>query len=229
MKKILNFLAVLMMTSNIAMAEMGINLGLSLSAGAFSVDGAKEQFKGAHSSGASVGDVTKNASSDGDEAEGLFAIGSVFVEKTLTDKISIGINYVPHALESETTENTQTTTTSSATGTNRVQVDFENLATVYAMLGLSDNVYVKAGYTEVDVKTNEVLATGSSYGDTKLDGYTLALGYNRELSNGAFFRAEGMYMELDGATLVSTADTTKSVTADGITGYGATISIGKSF
>src|SRR5210317_1339660 len=98
MKKITTFVSAFMMFSNIAMAEMGINIGLSLSAGAFSLDGAKEQFKGAHSSGASVGDVTKNASSEGDEAEGLFAIGSIFVEKTLTDKISLGINYVPHAL-----------------------------------------------------------------------------------------------------------------------------------
>jgi hypothetical protein len=36
-------------------------------------------------------------------------------------------------------------------------------------------------------------------------------------------------MELDGATLINQNDSTKSVTADGITGYGARLSIGKSF
>ena len=32
-------------------------------------------------------------------------------------------------------------------------------------------IYAKAGYMEVDVNTNEVLATGGSYGNTSLDGY----------------------------------------------------------
>ena len=36
-------------------------------------------------------------------------------------------------------------------------------------------------------------------------------------------------MELDGATLTNDNDSTKSVTVDGIEGYGARVSIGKSF
>ena len=36
-------------------------------------------------------------------------------------------------------------------------------------------------------------------------------------------------MEFDGATLTNTTDSAKSVTADGITGYGAKLSIGKAF
>ena len=64
---------------------------------------------------------------------------------------------------------------------------------------------------------------------TDLDGYTLALGYGRDLPDDMFVRVEASYMDLDGATLTNTNDSTKSVTADGITGYGARISIGKSF
>jgi hypothetical protein len=216
-----------------AYAEKGINVGLSLSAGVFKVDGAKETFSGSHSSGAGS-TVTKNATDEGENAEGLFGIGSIFVEKSLGDRFSVGLDYVPTALESETTENVQTTfnTTHGAaltSVTNTVQVDFEDLTTLYAMININENVYLKAGYMQVDVQTNETLGTGSSYGYTKLDGTMFALGYSRDLDNGAFVRFEGSVMELDGATLTSTVDTKKSVSVDGIEGLGAKLSIGKSF
>jgi len=167
--------------------------------------------------------ITTKASTEGDGAEGLFGIGSIFVEKSF-GKLALGLDYVPHSLESETTENTAT-----GNNLNKVQIDFENMMTVYGTIALNDNVYAKAGYMEVDVNTNEVLATGGSYGNTSLDGYVLGLGYNRDLDTGAFVRVEATYMDFDGATLTNTADSTKSVTADGITGYGAKLSIGKAF
>tara|TARA_B100000674_G_C37675692_1_gene839122 strand:- start:7 stop:693 length:687 start_codon:yes stop_codon:yes gene_type:complete len=228
MKKLL--IAALMLFGYISSVNAaGVNIGLSFTGGVFDVDGAAEKFSGAHSSSASPGNVVKKASDEGDEAEGLFGIGSIFIEKTLTDRLAVGLDFVPHSMDTETTENTQKTTTSSATGTNTVQVDFEDLTTIYATLALNDNLYAKVGHVSVDVITNESLATGGSYGDTDLDGYTLALGYNRDLDTGAFLRFEASYMDLDGATLTNTADSTKSVTADGITGYGARLSVGRSF
>ena len=223
MKKLTIFLAGFMLLAFTAQGE--IRAGLSLSAGVFDVDGASEKFSGSHSSGAGS-TVTKK--STGDDAEGLFGIGSIFVEKSF-GKFALGLDYVPHSLDSETTENTQTSTDSSDAGLNKVSVDFENMMTLYGTIALNDNVYAKAGYMEVDVKTNEVLATGGSYGDTSLDGFVLGLGYNRDLDNGAFVRVEASYMDFDGASLTNTADSAKSVTVDGITGYGAKLSIGKAF
>ena len=157
-------------------AQAEIRAGVSLSAGVFDVDGASEKFSGSHSSGAGS-TVTKK--STGDDAEGLFGIGSIFVEKSF-GKFALGLDYVPHSLETETNENNQaTSSTSSDTGVNKVQVDFEDLMTIYGTIALTDNIYVKAGYMEVDVNTNEVLATGGSYGNTSMDGYVLGLGYNR--------------------------------------------------
>ena len=43
-----------------AVAIEGINLGVSLTAGVFEADGAKEEFKGAHAGGASPGNVSKS-------------------------------------------------------------------------------------------------------------------------------------------------------------------------
>ena len=228
MKKFLTIAAFMLFSFSSAQAVEG-RMGVTLKAGYFEADEASEIFSGAHSSSASPGNVTKKASAEGDVAEGEFAYGSIFAEVMVMDKFAIGLDYVPMALESETTENLQTTTTSSDTGTNKVQIDFQDLTTLYAMFFATENIYLKAGFTQVDVKTNENLATGGSYGDTSLDGYTIGLGFNNDLDNGMFVRFEASVMELDGATLVNKNDTTKKVTADGIEGVTAALSLGKTF
>ena len=213
----------------------GVNFGVSLQAGVFEVDGASEKFSGAHSGGASPGDVTKKNTEHGDEAEGLFVIPSLFLEARLTDQFSIGVDYVPESLESETAENKQadiTTSTTSTDRTNTVQVDFEDLTTIYVMIkpnGSGSGPYIKAGVMSVDVNTNENLGTGGAYGNTNLDGTMLGIGYDMERDNGVFLRAEASLMEMDGVTLTNTNDSAKQITADGISGYGAKVSLGRSF
>ena len=228
MKKFLTIAAFMLFAFTSAQAEK-VRMGVTLQAGYFEATGASEIFSGAHSSGASPGTVTKSTATDGDDAEGEFGYGSIFAEVMATDNIGIGVSYVPMALESETTENLQTTTTASATGTNKVQIDFEDLTTIYALFYPVENLFVKAGYMEVEVKTNENLATGGAYGNTTLDGYTVGLGYNYNMDNGVFVRFETNYMDIDGATLTNTNDANKKVTADSITGVSAGLSIGKAF
>ena len=82
---------------------------------------------------------------------------------------------------------------------------------------------------QVELITEENLATGGAYPDDDLMGYTIGLGYNMDLADGMFVRAEVAHIEIDGTTLTNKNDTTKSVSADGITGYGAAVSVGKSF
>jgi len=227
MKKILTAIFMFILPLTTAKAIEGVNVGISVMGGVFEADGAKEKFTGDHSSNTTTTDVTKTTSSEGDVAEGEFILGSVFIEKTLGDRFALGVDYVPMTAESESTENIQSDGGSNKTNT--VQVDFENLMTLYGTVSLTENVYVKAGYSEVDVVTNENLGTGGAYGDTSLEGYVLGIGYNANLDSGTFIRLEANYMDFDGATLTNTADSTKSVSADGFDGYGARISVGKSF
>jgi hypothetical protein len=232
MKKIIIAIFMFILPLTAAKAIEGVNIGISVMGGVFEANGAKEMFKGAHAGGASPGDVTKSTATDGDTAKGDFVLGSLFIEKTIGDKFAIGFDYVPMSAETETTENIQldkTTTDTSTSRTNTVQVDFEDLMTIYGTLSFTDNVYAKIGYSEVDAVTNEKLATGGSYGNATLEGYVIGLGYNRDLDSGAFVRVEANYMDFDGVTLTNTADSTKSVSADGFDGYGARISVGKSF
>ena len=215
-----------------ANAIEGVNFGVSLAAGVFDVDGAKEEFKGSHAGAAGTGDIEKKASDHGDTAEGLFAIGSIFVEKELSDVVSVGFDYSPIPQESESALNQQsdiTTSTTATTQDNTVQVDFEDLTTIYLMVRAPVGLYAKAGVVKVDVVTNESLGTGGAYGNTDLDGSMFAIGLDRDIMNDMFVRLEANWMDLDGATLENVNDSNKTVTVDGISGYGAKLSVGKSF
>ena len=78
----------------------------------------------------------------------------------------IGIDYVPQALETDTTETAKNDQDGSSTVNMRSknQVDFENLTTIYVGANLTENMYLKAGITKVDIRTNENLGTGSIQG-----------------------------------------------------------------
>ena len=229
MKKILIATVVLLGSISLANAEQ-FRVGISVMGAGFEADGAQEIFSGNHSSNTTSTKVTKDTSSEKDNAEGAFALGSVFAEFQAIDEISLGVSYVPHSSDSEETENIQNMGTSfTAQATNKVKVSFEDLVTVYALANLNENVYLKAGIMQVDLITEENLASGGAYPDDTLEGYTIGLGYNMDLADGIFVRAEAAYMEIDGVTLTNSNDSTKSVSADGIEGYGAAVSVGKSF
>ena len=197
---------------------ISFNIGASLTGAGFSVDGASEKNE----------DATKKSSDENEDAEGFYGMGSVFAEVGLTDKISVGIDLVPHALESEEVENEQEVAGSSKV-TNRAEVHVNDMMTYYATLALTDNIYLKAGMVEADVLTKEVLNTGGAYPDTSIDGVTVGIGYNNNMANGMFVRVEANYSEFDSVSVTNTNDSTKSVTIDGVESMGARLSIGKSF
>ena len=203
---------------------ISFNIGGSLTGGLFSVDGASEKNESA----------TKNANAEGEDAEGLYAIGSVFTELSLTDRIAIGVDYVPHALETNQVSNEKevkagTGKTTGTNVTNTAEVHIEDLYTVYASLFLNDSIYVKAGYSKADVLTKETLGTGGAYPDTTIDGVVVGLGYDKDLANGMFVRMEANYSDFDSVQVTNTVTSSRSVTVDGVKGYGARLSIGKSF
>ena len=202
-----------------ASADVGFNVGASAHMGLFSAS-AKEL----------TGTTTKGTGSESGEA----AWGSLFVEGTLNDRFILGIDYVPSALETETTETAKSDkgvgAVTATTVTNKVQVDFEDLTTLYAAYMITENMYVKAGVTTVDVITNENLGTGGNYANTELDGSMFGVGYHNALDNGVFFRVEGNYMTFDGATITSSGSASNNkITLSSLDGVSGKFSIGKSF
>jgi hypothetical protein len=218
------FLGLLMFISK-ASAEIGVNVGISGQLGLYAAT-ATEFDEGTHGTTSGPDETNKES-----EFLGL-GYGSIFIEKTLGQYLLVGIDYVPSALETETSEtivNDKGATDASTKKTNKVQVDFEDLTTYYVGLNLGDSgAYVKAGIVTVDVITNESLGTGSTYGNTDLDGTLIGLGYNRDFDNGMFVRAEGAYTEFDGASVTSST-TVNKITLNSLDGVTGKISIGKSF
>ena len=202
-----------------AFAEIGAKIGISGSMGLFGAT-AKETHT-------STGSTTQDSASE----IAAVAYGSIFFEKDL-GMFTIGVDYVPTPFESETAETSkaddQTANPTAATKTmvtNSVQVDLSDLTTLYIGMNVTDNAYIRAGVSSMDVTTNENLGTGSSYENTSLDGTMLGVGYHKEL-DAMFIRVEGNYMEFDGVTLTANDNTITLKNLDGITGK---ISIGKSF
>jgi len=218
MKKLFAIIfSVVFLFLNSANAELGINVGISGQIGVFE---------------ASATETEDTEKSREDDAMAAFGYVSVFLEKDLGQYITVGVDYVPSALESETVDETRSDLLATADGaassvTQKVQVDFEDLTTLYVALNLNENFYLKAGIAQVDLITNETLGTGSTYGNASLDGTVYGAGYNKNFDNGMFVRAEGTYQEFDGVTINGSGDT--SVTADEINGVSGKISIGKSF
>ena len=196
--------------------SLGINVGISGTMGVFHA----------------TGEENENGEKSSDDATGVASYGSIFIEKTLGDRLSIGLDYVPTALESETTEhivNDLGAAGVTTRATNKIQVDFEDLTTLYVSLNVTDSLYVKAGLVQVDVITNESLGTGSTYANTDMDGSMFGLGYNTDLGNsGLFARFEGSYMDF-GSASVTSSNTVNKVTLKDLEGASAKISIGKSF
>ena len=219
MKKLLLTFVLSLFYVTSASADLGVNAGVSGNAGIFAASATE-----------STGTTKKGNGTE----HGSAGWGSVFLEATMGDKIMVGIDYVPAALETDTTETAKSDkgvgAVSPTAVTNKVQVDFEHLTTLYAGMMLTDNFYVKAGVTTVDVITNENLGTGASYPNTELDGTMFGIGYHNALDNGVFFRFEGNYMNFDGATVNATGTAADNkIELRNLDGVSGKLSFGKTF
>ena len=218
MKKITIAILMFLGTFSFASAEVGVNVGVSGQLGGFTADA----------------EETMGTTDRGGQDDGIMVVGysSIFIEKTLGDYLTVGVDYVPEDLDTEAVSTTRDKLNANGTFTDTVQdvkVSFQDMYTYYAALNLTENFYVKAGMVEVDLITQETLGTGGTYGNTSLDGTMMGAGYNKDLINGIFIRAEGNYIDFDDVTLNSSGGNTRFIKATSIAGLNGKLSIGKSF
>jgi len=202
-----------------SMAEL--SMGVSLSHGVYKASGSENED----------GEITSAS------AESKFSYPSVFAEWN-TGVVSIGIEVIPGSVTTDQASRTDLNlgdadgigtgndgTTSGVTNT--AEVSISQHVTLYGLLPIMDSgAYLKAGISRMDVKTNESLATGSTYGDVEgVQGLHASLGYQHD-TGGAFFRAEIGYSEYDNVSVKGSNSHT--VQAD-IEGKYARISIGHTF
>jgi hypothetical protein len=231
------FISLLSFTS----ANSEISVGVSGTLGMMDAEG-KETISGSTNAGidkdADDDDVARAATataatSQSDTEDLVIGYASIWAEGHLGSNIRAGINFVPYALESETTENVRHDTcshTSSCTQTtNKVQVDLVNLAQLYLSYH-NDSFFVKAGVMTADIETDESLATGSSYGDASLEGTFVGAGIERDFGAEMFIRSEINITKFDDIKLTGTgSDNTTTIDITDLGGVNATVSVGKTF
>ena len=91
------------------------------------------------------------------------------------------------------------------------------------------NTYLKLGYSQADVATQESLGTGGAYPDVDTDGYTVGLGYQHKADNGMFIRVEASASEYSDVSASNTNETDKKVSVTDMYGAQAAVKVGKTF
>ena len=229
MKKITTILAMLsalvVLTGTSAKA-LDIKTGLSLNSMGV-VANAQEQLK-------DQGRVTNKT----DAIATTFA--SAFVEISSDEMMGLGfgVSYAPEVVSLNDEERNiqvavvETVSGATDSGLQKIAADVDDLVNIYVTLPVGTGAYVKAGYIMATLNTKENLATGSQYPNVDMEGLSIGGGYEGELGNSMFWRAEGTYQHWDDiAASGSEAGTTGNVnkiTAE-IGGVTGSLSLGMKF
>jgi hypothetical protein len=194
MKKIITILATLMLTTmsiNFAKAE-GFAVGVT---GAYNmIEASGTESDGTNTSGTETEASTRTKSVDNN----VFT-GSVFGEYSLANVsyadsgITFGIRYTPGAADVSDSVFSRTDTAEADTAalgdssgevTYKAQAEVENYINYYLDIPLYKSMYVKAGFSQIDVNTKESGGTNTgAYGDATLDGMNYGIGVKGESGN----------------------------------------------
>jgi len=160
-------------------------------------------------------------------------MGSIFIEKDF-GLLSIGVDYVPYDIDSETLDNARTATRgdgSQDTTDSKVTVTVETPLMIYALLQNDAGAFIRLGASNAKVKTAETITTGSTYPNSEVYGGHVSVGMEKAFGDqGLSFRVEGGYSEYTNITVVNnqTARPTKIHVQD-MSGLTARISLLKTF
>ena len=163
---------------------------------------------------------------------------SVFLEVNIGDNMTVGAEFAMSDIQTPTNTNARLDKLASngdgdVTPTqveNTAKASFSDKNTVYIQARLLGGLYSKIMYHNVNVVTEESLATGGSYPDTTLEGLGIGMGYQHDFDDlGIFVRAEVTASGYEDAKAVNAGDVNKVITVDSIYGAEGSIRIGKTF
>lgn len=208
-----------MTSASFAGISSGLRLGLGIGDTDVSGSGSETLRSGAGSDSAAQGQRSEGTSSGSTE------LGHLFLEKSFSNGFTLGFDYIP----GEGTIGTKSRADDDAetSGGNTASAEVSEHITYYGLMPLGDSpIYLKGGLTQMDVTTTETLNTGSTYGDTSVDGVMFGIGAHLERDNGLFIRAEFNKAEYENISLTSSGS--NIVQAD-LDTEEMKIAIGKSF
>jgi hypothetical protein len=196
MKKILSIVCASFLIISTAKAEM--TYGFGLMTGQVSSSGTETEGTAADTSVRSK------------SFEEFFVGADIFVEKELTNGMSVGVSYVPVDVELGSGKRTDTGTNDDDTGTRTASADLSDLVTLYGNFPFGDNgAYGLAGMHFVTVSTSETLPN-SSYGEEDIYGALIGIGKKSGKA-----KVELFYSDFEDISISSTGgDNSNKVTAD---------------
>ena len=222
MKKIAIIISALLLSSQLYAAEWAMGI-----TGAYSkINGDGKEVEGGETN---TGSASNNV-----------IIGSVFIDAIVSDKFTLGFDYIPFKADVSDKTKSRSDTETSVTGTETIvatsrtqtaQAELSNHITLYGEYG--EKAYVKFGVAQVDVKTKETLGTGSAYGDDTIYGGLIGVGVKGVSAGGVYIKSELTYTDYENVSLTSSVaragvTTNNKVDADlDVTAF--KISIGKKF
>ena len=139
------------------------------------------------------------------EVDNIVVIPSLFVEYSISDTFSLGLDYIPlkadvsDSTHSRTDTETSVTGTKTTTSTTRVQnaeAEIKNHMTLYGTYDFGP-AYIKAGVAHFSLET-QALATGSNYGSEDFMGTVIGLGKSSDN-----IRVELLYTDYEDISLTS--------------------------
>ncbi len=152
--------------------------------------------------------------------EETFMGAAVYAEKRMGNGFAFGVEYVPVDIEigsgARTNSSSGADVASEAdTGDVSVSADVTDLFTFYARVPfpIIPSAYLKLGYHDATIKTNESLTT-TSYGDVALNGFEYGAGFQNEEGTR---RLELTYSDFDDISITGTGSgetNQNTVTAD---------------
>tara|TARA_A100001011_G_scaffold337461_1_gene367641 strand:+ start:486 stop:1142 length:657 start_codon:yes stop_codon:yes gene_type:complete len=218
MKKILaTLVAVVFSTSAFAIDISNLSVGISGNYGIYGANGKEENYT-------HTGTLERTTKKDGAAFVDQYA--SIFLEASLTDNVSIGLSYVPEAIE--TPQNVNSGEGSDDTTDIKVKAEFEELTTLYVLAKSDIGVYGKFGLSTMNIDvTSENAGTYSDPGSN--EGIELAIGYEHEAADGVSVRAELAYHEFDDVSANNGITDKNEITITNMEGATGRISLVKSF
>ena len=225
MKKILiSLFSSLFLFSAVQAGQFGV--GVTGSVAAIGASGSEADKSGAADTSVRTAEASHNA-----------MIGSIFAEYQMDNGFALGVDYIPGSADVNSKKLTRTDAT--ADGAEAVQDDGDRTAaaeiskviTVFAEIPVHAGLYLKGGYTEMDVTALEssTITTTGKYGTETIGGTMFGLGFRNSFGSNGFYKVEGTHTMFDTATFASSiTDAGNRISAD-LDVTKATFAIGYTF
>ena len=191
MKKIITAIAFIALTTVSAKAidfgGFSVTAGLGQNTSVWGASGTESEY----SESGTLPEINKE--------HGVFTddYSSHFIELGIGKFISVGYNMASDPIKTPSNVTNEGDAAQQAT----VQVDFNDLETQYIKVNIPGGMFFKYGQTAMDIKVNEVIASGSTYADRSTEGTSIGLGYQGYVGDtGLGYRIETNYLEFDNVT-----------------------------